>query len=240
MKDKSTIETQGIITKKEILGALESDLTNGILVLENKHPFPGYHGKSVPDFHELIPDSLFMVTKYGYDEENVIRVAHEVRKKFRKRFDAAPGRVFVFNEMHTCIRIKFLEKYSDIPELVELFSKFGVQFAKYKKVNDYEGLIKINKFFALETLDPGIYLDTEDPDMCYLQLPMYIDWDTFERITLSMKRNMEDNKFDAAQAVIFRRNCVVDCVRIFDVHIERDKINKIREKYLTEVKKLKL
>ncbi|MBN2173524.1 MAG: hypothetical protein JW731_05300 [Bacteroidales bacterium] len=240
MADKNVIETQGSITKKEILGTVEGDLTGGNLVLENKHPFPGYHGKSVPDFHELIPDSLFIITRQPYTEEDVIRISHKVRKVFKKRFDAAPGKITVFNEMNPCIRIKFLQKYRDIPELIDLFTNNGVQFAKYRRITDYVGIIKINKFFSLELLDPGIYLDSEDPDMCYLQLPMNLDWDTFERITLSMKRNMEDNKFDAAQAMIFRKNCIIDSVRIYDHHIHRDKINLIRDKYMAEVKKLNL
>ena len=239
MKDKNVIETLGKIVKKEIIGTIEPDLSAGYLLLENQHPFPGYHGRSVPDFHELIPDSIFAVTKSIYDSETLLRAAHKVRREFKKKFDAATGQVNVFNEMHPCVRIKLLQSYKDLAELLNLFNKYGIQFIKYRKTEPHEGLIKINKFFQLELLEPGIYLDHIEPDMCYLQLPEYIDWDTFESITLSMKRNMEDNKFDAAQAVIFRQNCVVDCVRIYDHHIKHDKIIRIKNKYIEEIIKLR-
>ncbi|MEZ5197658.1 MAG: hypothetical protein R2764_15100 [Bacteroidales bacterium] len=88
-------------------------------------------------------------------------------------------------------------------------------------------------------LVPGLYLDHEDSDMCYLQIPQNISWEDFEKITLDMKRNMEDNLFDAALATIFRKNCVIDCVRIYDHQIEREKIDKIKDKYLAEIKKQK-
>ena len=238
MKDNNAIETLGKIVKKEILGNIEPELSAGFLLLENMYPYPGYHGDTIPDYHELIPDSIFGVTKLSYEDETVLRAAHEVRKIFNKKFDVATGQVNVFNEMQPCIRIKFLQSFSDVPEIFELFNKQGIQLAKYKKVEPHDGLIKIKKFFELEVLEPGIYMDIIDPDMCYLQLPEYIDWHTFEKITLSMKRNMDDNKFDAAQALIFRKNCVIDCVRIYDHHIKHDKIISIRDRYLNEIKRL--
>lgn len=239
MKETNIIETVGTIIKKEILAAIEEGLAGGFMVLENKHPFPGYHGKTIPDDHELIPDSIFVVTKHSYEIEKIMRASHDVRKSFKKRFDAAPGYISIFNEMLPCIRIKRLKNYKDIKELLVLFQKFEIQLLKYKKVNPYEGLIKINKFFELEMLVPSIYLDHEDSDMCYLQIPQNIDWDTFEKITVDMKRNMEDNLFDAALATIFRKNCVVDCIRIYDHQIEREKIDKIKARYLSEIKKQK-
>ncbi|MCB0807210.1 MAG: hypothetical protein KDC05_15540 [Bacteroidales bacterium] len=238
MTDKNVIETMGKITKKEILGNIEPGLAGGYLLLENMHPYPGYHGRTVPDFHELIPDSIFAVTKTAYDDETLLRAAHEVRKKFKKKFDAATGQVTLYNEMQPCVRIKFLQSYKDVAELFDLFSEAGVQFVKYRKTDPRDGLIKINKFFQLEILEPGIYLDHIEPDMCYLQLPEHITWEDFEKITISMKRNMDDNKFDAAQAIIFRKNCVIDCVRIYDHHIKHDKIMAIRNKYVEAIKKL--
>lgn len=239
MKETNIIETIGTIIKKELLATIEEGLAGGFMVLESKHPFPGYHGKTVPDDHELIPDSIFVVTKQNYEIEKIMRASHEVRRNFKKRFDAAPGYINIFNEMVSCIRIKYLKSYKDIADLLQLFQKFGIQLSKYKKVNPYDGLIKINKFFELEMLVPGLYLDHEDSDICYLQVPKNINWDAFEKITLDIKRNMEDNLFDAALATIFRKNCVVDCVRIYDHQIEREKIDKIKARYLTEIKKHK-
>lgn len=239
MKDKNIIETLGKITKKELIGTIEPDLSGGFMLLENRYPFPGYHGNTIPDFHELIPDSIFAMTKSVYDEETILRAAHATHREFGKKFDATPGQLNVFNQTQPCVRIKYLQSYHDLAHLITLFHKHGIQFLKYRKVEPYEGLIKIEKFYLLELLEPGIYLDLVDDDMCYLQLPYYIDWNTFEKITLSMKRNMEDNKFDAAQAVILRKNCVLDCVRIYDHHIKHDKIIMIRDRYLKEINKLK-
>ena len=52
-----------------------------------------------------------------------------------------------------------------------------------------------------------------------------------------MKRNIEDNKWDAALGTIYRKNCLVDMVRIYDERIDKDKILFIKGKYLEAVKK---
>jgi hypothetical protein len=148
------------------------------------------------------------------------------------------GHIQVFNEMQPCIRIKFLQSFNDVHELIMLFKKHDVAFGKYKRIAPYQGLIKINKFFSLETSEPGIYFDHDDRDICYLQINHPIDWETFEKITFGMKHNMDDNNFDAALAVILRRNCVVDCVRIYDRYLKPEKINLIRERYNNEITKL--
>ena len=240
MKENSLIETFGTITKKETLASLEEEFSNGVLILENKYPFPGYHGNTVPDMKVLYPDSVFLVTKHSYDAETIVRASHEIKKKFKKKFDTASGLVSLYNEMTPCLRIKYLTDFSMIPELVNLYKQQGIQFAKYKKTNKYDAIIKIKKFFVLTMQEPGMYMDEENPDFCYIQIPMLLSWEKFEKLTLDIKRNMEDHKFDAALGTIFRKNCVVDVVRIFGKHIDHEKLGNIKDRYLKEVKTLKI
>jgi uncharacterized protein (DUF2267 family) len=239
MKENSLIETFGTITKKEKLASIEESFSNGVLILENKIPFPGYHGDTIPDQKALSPDSVFMVTKQAYDEETIVRISHEIKKQFKKKFDTAPGFISLQNETAPCLRVKFLSDFSKIEKLVDLYKENGIQFAKYKNVNDYEAIIKVKKFFLLSMSVPGLYMDEDNLDFCYVQIPMHLDWETFEKLTLEIKRNMEDYKFDAALGTIFRKNCVVDVIRIFGKHIDHEKLGNIKDRYLKAVKKLK-
>ena len=238
MKDHCYIETLGTIIKKETLASIEEDLCDNSLVVENIYPYPGYHGTTIPDDMTLTPDSIFIAAKQLYDHETVCRTACEIRKKFKGNFDAAPGMITVFNEMTPCIRIKQLDNYRILPELIGHFKDHGFQFMKYKRTGRFEGIIKINKFFVIEELNDKIYIDHEEKELCYLPISKQLDWDTFEEITLDMKRNMPDSKFDAALGTIFRKNQVIDLIRIFDKHIDTEKINQIKERYLNEIEKL--
>jgi hypothetical protein len=234
---KHHIETVGTISKKETLASLEESFCNGALVIESKFPFPGYYSSTVPDKEVLDPGSVFLITKKVHLPENIMRINNVVKKSFKKRFDSTIGEITIFNETRPCIRVKLLKDYHNLPELIDLFRKNGMQFLKYRKVKSYYGLIKIRKYFMLENPEPGLYMDMEQPEMCYFQIPEQISWNKFEKITLSLKQNLEDNKFDAAIGTIFRKNCVVDVVRIYDTGMSSAKLKFLKNKYLEAIKK---
>jgi hypothetical protein len=238
MKEKTIIETCGTILKKETIATIEPAFCGNALALESKSPFPGYYHKVIPETKELNPGSVFLLIKTGINDEKLMRVNHEIKKVIRKRFDAAPGQISLYNELKPCIRVKFLQTYNDIPELVDMYREEGIQLMKYKTVKPYTGLIIVKKFFIVDDVEPGIYLDSDDQEMGYIQIPGYLKWSNFEKITLDMKRNMGDNKFDAAIGTIHRKNCIVDVVRIFDKDISIDKLRSLRNKYLEAINKL--
>jgi hypothetical protein len=240
MEQKKTIETFGSISKKEILASLEEEFCEGALVLESKFPFPGYYHNTIPDKKVLNPGSVFLVTKRQHQEEDIMRTNHAVKKEFKKKFDATIGEVVVFNENRPCIRVKFLDDYQFIPELVRLYKENGIQFLKYRKVKPYYNLIKIRKYFALETQEPGVYHDTNESQMWYLQIPGNFTWNQFEKTTLDLKRNLDNDKFDAAMGTLYRQNCLVDMVRIYAEEIDTKQLNLLQKKYIEAVKKLKI
>lgn len=231
----TVIETIGTISKKETLASLEEAFSSGALVLENKIPFPGYYHATIPDEEGLNPRSIFLLTKKVHEEEEVMRVNHLVKEKFKKAFDATVGEVLLFNEIRPAIRIKNMGSYQNISELIELYRKEGIHFLKYRIVRPYTALIKIRKYFALESTEPGFYIDTEDELMCYFQIPTYLKWNDFEKITIDLKRNLENNKFDVAIGTIYRKNSLVDMIRIYDKHDEIEKIMSIKQKFIDAI-----
>ena len=69
------IETIGHVEKKETLKSIGySDL-----VLESEHPYPGYHGTTVPD--QVNPKSLFLLTRTKYADELIIRAIKSVKNR---------------------------------------------------------------------------------------------------------------------------------------------------------------
>lgn len=233
MEKKQIIECIGNIEKKEIL----TTIGYNDLVLESLHPFPGYHGTTIPD--EDKPKSVFFMLKGSYTEENIIRGIQRIKKETDIRFDATPGYVTLHNELSQCIRIKDLAGYDKIPELLDLFKKQRFTFLAGKTIEPYEGRIRIFKYFLLDPITDCTLQDAEVQAMKYFQLPSKLDWDDFERITLSIKRNMEDPNFDAALATIYRKTGMVDYIRIYeDIDCSLEKLNQIRKKYSQEIKKL--
>ncbi len=233
MESKVKIETIGIIEKKETL----SNVGYSDLVLESSHPFPGYHGTTVPDKDH--PQLLFFITKAQYPAEDIVRISQEIKKKSNIKFDGTPAHVSLPNEeLLPSVRIKGLKDYKQIPELLKHYKEAGVSFASNRKLEPYYGLIRVRKMLMLEDTGECTLQDSETSEMRFFQLPKKISWDDFEKITMHIKRNIEDPNFDAALATIFRKNGLIDYVRIYDVDCPIDKLNLIRKKYLQEIKRL--
>jgi len=235
MNEHKFFETVGTISKKETLASIEYD-TDKSLVLETLKPYPGYHGTTVPD--QLNPISLFLVTGKKYSGEKVIRATMAVKQKFVKNFNATPGQITVFNTLTPCIRIKDLESYHEIEHLIKRYRENGIDFMKDKKMDPFSSLIKIRKYFTLEKVEEGLYIDQDIREMTYFEIPRHLDWDVFERMTLGMKQNVDFNNFDAAQGIFFPPNIVIDTVRIYHDNADIEDIKYLRNKYLEEIGRL--
>jgi len=230
-----TYQTVGTIIKEERLSYVESETFTNILLLENRLPFPGYHGSPIPDMLE--PDSIFAITKLMYNDERVIRCIQAVKKELSIDFDAAPGTLNLQNKDVHFIRFKKLP-YHFIGDVVKQFEKCGISFKRKRKVTPYTTLIKVRRFFKLKEVVVGIYADMDDSQMAYLSIPVQLRWNAFKKITRDIRYNVEDKHYDAAQSSIYSENGLMDFVRIYDKEFCKGKLIFIREKYLEAVSKL--
>lgn len=231
--EKRIIETIGHVEKKETLKSLGYK----DMVLESEHPFPGYHGTTVPDQDN--PKSLFLLTKTRYTEEFVVRSVKAVKKKHKFTFDGSPARVFFQNTMAHAIRIKDLDSYEKVPKILQAFKDEGIAFLPGKKVKPYYGLIRVTKYFLMDPITDCTLQDVEFESMKYFQVPIKLDWDEFEEMTRHVKRNIDDSNWDGALATIYRKTGIEDYIRIYrDKSAGLDSLNLIRKKYIQEIKKV--
>ena len=102
---------------------------------------------------------------------------------------------------------------------------------KGRKIESYSGSMKIKKYFLLDEVNEGIYMDRETPEMAYFEIPFQLDWATFEKITIDLKHNIEDNNFDAALGTLYRKNGLKDIIRIYDTNVCLGECLFLMEKY---------
>ena len=75
--------------------------------------------------------------------------------------------------------------------------------------------------------------------MKYFQVPLKLSWEEFEEMTIHVKRNIDDQNWDAALATIYRKTGIEDHIRIYNDHnSDMSALNQIRKKYVQEIKKL--
>jgi len=241
MENQQRIESLGFVLKKEKVATLASDYKFSELILEDLDPFPGFYDHfHIPmNEEEQKPRSVFAVIKNrGLDDmDDFIRTTVRIKDETGLNFDAVMGWLELQNATTGCIRIN-MNDYGMLPQIIEQYSKNGIDFLASRSVKPYISLISIRKYMILDKMASGIYKDTEMADTYYLAVDKYMPWDQFERISISIRNNWEHKVYDAAQAGVYCKKGVIELVRIFDKKTNIDRLSYLKEKYSIEVSRL--
>jgi hypothetical protein len=228
-------QTLGALAKEETLKTVEHNVLPNSFVLESEEPYPGYHGANLPTGTR--PEAIFLMIREKLSTEKIIRISQNIKTKTNLVFDAAPGKICIYNETYYCIRIRSIDSYEIIPDIQSNYVKKGIDFMKKKKVHA-PGLIQLKKSFYLEELNEDVLQDLDDERMYYLRIGRQVSWEKFKHITQKIKNNIDNNNFDAALAAIYAKE-VIDLIRIYAKDLDTDRLNFLEEKYREELSKLK-
>jgi hypothetical protein len=102
-------------------------------------------------------------------------------------------------------------------------------------VKPFQSLIKIRRYFDFEIMAEGIYKDLDKNDNYFIEVPAYMAWDEFEKVTISIRNNSNYKTFDAAQAAIYNKPGIVELVRIFDLKADLAKLQSLQQRYMVEI-----
>jgi hypothetical protein len=229
MNQKVLLETIGTIEKKEMLGPIDYNE----LVLEAFLPYPGYYGETVPEHDK--PKSLYAITRSKYTDEKVIRVTQKIKSEHDFKFDGTPGMVTLYNMLNPCIRFKELTSYVRVPEILKAYEDEGIEFMSNRKIEPFSGIIKVRKYFLIEAISEYAFQDAEVANVYYFSIPQQLRFNQFEKITIDIKRNLENPKFDAALGTLFRKAGLVDLIRIYDDKCTLERLHMIRSKYVDAI-----
>jgi hypothetical protein len=226
------IERFGGLIKEESLSCIENDiLLKDTCVLESVSPFFGYYEEKGEGSKPLY---LYLMLDDHHSVEEILRSVNEIIKIAGFKFDAVQAEITVpgFPPV-SAIRVRDLANYNQIATLQEYFIKFGLQFKKKSRNLDRNmSLIRIEKFFFLEELGEGMYFDLQQDHHGYFKIPRKIDWKAFCELTKEVKFDTDLLFFDACTAYFFMENRIVDLVRIYKEHLDKDALAAIRDRYL--------
>lgn len=230
MEQRKEIEVFGTLTKTEKVFAIDKKVVSGSLVFEALEPFPGY-------YHETPfgtkPVYLYLALEENYPLEDVIRVSQKIQPEFGKKFDAGKGFLRIVNDKYNVLRLRHLNDYDMVEQLQLAFAENGIRYLhKQKKNFESEAYIKIVKFLNLQYLDEGIWLDMRENFHGYIELPEKLNWDDFKELTLSVKYNWDESKFDAAKGAFYYQGRLHEFVRIYSTKINTEYLKELRKLYL--------
>jgi hypothetical protein len=227
-------ESLGTLLKEETLLTVDQFALQNTLVLESLEPFPGYHGENVP--FSAKPESIYLATNKLCSAEEVFRISENLCRYHEVEFDACPGEIFVYNTHIPCIRIRGLNDYSKIADLLGGYLDNGITFLKKRNINA-PALIKIEKVFSVEKMENFYYKDLVDELTFYVRIPYHFNWNLFRKATFNVKNNLENRNFDAALGFMYLKH-IMDFIRIYTKNPDIKRLQGIRDKYLDEIKRI--
>ncbi len=237
MLNSDILERYGNLLKAEQLVTMEDKIMPNTFVLEAPEPFPGFFHYYSESPSESKPLYVYFVVDKLYTLEEVTRARVNIEKFFPSPFHADAGTITIYNKTYHIIRVRHLDKYDRIKELQACFMDQGFEFKKKPAKGIKEtGLIRIKKFYKLQKIEDGIYLDLIEKDHGYIGIPNYYKWTEFLELTRKVKYNWEGSFFDAALAHFHNDFKIEDMIRIYNPKIDLKMLLEIKKKYFEQIK----
>ena len=233
MEKLNNIEMFGSIEKVEELSTINQNIIPGTLVFDSISPFWGYYNDEPQDSS---PIYVYVALDKTYTAIDIIRAYVKIKAELPFDLDVAKAFVQIGDKVFNVIRIRHLNTYANIGEIQKAFEKNKIKplvsSAHYEKATAH---ISLSKMFYLKNLTNEIYLDTDEKNHAYFEIPRELTFEEFTEISKKVQNNWFDQKFDTALGSYLTDHRVVDFVRIYSENQEVDYLDKIRKLFLQKM-----
>ncbi len=233
MEYNKKLEVFGNLLKQEKLFPVEDKIVAGSLVFESLDPFPGYYSDT-PD--SAPPVYLYLALDKMYRLEEILRASQLIEPRFEEYFDAGKGIVYMGAEEIPVIRLRHFGNYDMVAPLQEAFSEAGIGYLrKSRKQGEYPALVRIVKMMWIKQVEPGVYIDMKEDFHGYIEIPRFLEWELFEKVTRQVKYNWFGSKFDAAVGSFVAEGKLREFVRVYSSKLDIGYLQDIRALYLEKM-----
>lgn len=234
MKENKKIEVFSNLTKLITVVAINEKIIPGSLVFDSLNTFPAYYHDTP---FSARPIYIYLVLDKQYPLEEILRATQNIEKKYDWSFDAGKGYLQIGSELLNVIRLRHIPDLEIVDNIQEAYIKQGIHFLMNKKIKGtLEAEIKVVKFMNLEQLGEGVYIDWQRPEFGYIEIPEYLDYQTFVKVTMDVKYNWMGPEFDAATGSFYYQGKLLEFIRILSSKNEAEYLDSIRKLYLQKIK----
>lgn len=227
------LEVFSNLLKQETLFPVEDKVVSGSLVFESLDPFPGYY-HDTPDSSP--PLYLYLALDKMYRLEEIIRASQLIEPRFEGHFDAGKGILYYAAEEIPVIRLRHFGQYDVVAPLQEAFREAGIGYLrKSRKQGEFTALIRIVKMMWIKLVETGVYVDMKEDFHGYIEIPRFLNWEQFEKVTRQVKNNWFGSKFDAAVGSFYVEGRLREFVRIYSSKLDTGYLQDIRALYLEKM-----
>ena len=166
-----------------------------------------------------------------------MRATQNIEKEYDWDFDSGKGYMIIGSQLLNVIRLRHLPTIDLVEKIQEAYINQGIHFLMNKKLKGkLEAEVKIVKFLNLEKLADGVYIEIQDNNFGYIEIPKFLKYEAFMKVTMDVKYNWEGHEFDAASGSFFKDGKLFEFVRILSNKNEADYLVKLRNLYLQKIR----
>lgn len=228
----TTKELIGKIIIQENIDTVDENKLPKTFVINVPDPYKNYYGR----FTEIVkPTSIIFVTKTPNSFEKILRVTKKINQKYDLNLDGAKCEVTMNSRKFDGIRVKGINRYPEIVNIQQYYKDEGYEFAKSEKFATTEVLIRINRFFNIEELDKGIYHSKDEDNTYYVEVPRYMGWEEFKKLSYDIKHNITDSNYDIAKGIFYVNDGITEMLRIVKPKATLELLKTIQQKYIEKL-----
>ncbi|MCG6188687.1 MULTISPECIES: hypothetical protein [Maribellus] len=232
--ERKKMEVFGNLTKYDTVVAIEEKILPGSLVFDSLNPFPGYYHETPMN---VKPIYLYLVLEKQYPLEEVLRATQNIEREYKWNFDAGKGYMQIGSEFLNVIRVRHLPDLDLVEKIQEAYLQHGIKFLMNKRLKGkLEAEVKIVKFMMLEKQGDGVYVDVNEPTFGYIEIPKFLHYEAFVKVSMDVKYNWEGHEYDAASGSFYKDGKLYEVVRIRSNKLDSEYLSKIRKLYLEKIR----
>ncbi|SDX50642.1 hypothetical protein SAMN05444411_10695 [Lutibacter oricola] len=229
------------MTKRELIGKIiiqenidtvDANKIDKTFVINVPDPYKSYYTRFT-DVEK--PTSIIFVTKQPNSFEKILRVTQKINKEHNLDITGAKCEVKIGSRKLSGVRVKGINRYTEIIAIQEHYKNEGFEFAKSEKFKDTDSIIRINRFFNIEELDEGIYKSHLEDNTYYVQVPKFMNWDDFRKYTFDIKNNITDRNYDIAKGILYDKGGIIEMLRIVKPKATVEFLKTIQQKYIDKL-----
>jgi len=225
----ATKELIGKIIIQENIDTIDENKIPKTFVINVPDPFESYYSRFT-DINK--PISIIFVTKTANSFEKILRVTRSINKKHHLKLNGAKCEITIGSRKLNGVRVKGINRYTEIEQIQRYYEETGYDFAKSEKFKDTEAIIRINRFFRINKLEKGIYESKDENDVFYVEVPRYMSWEEFKRLTYEVKNNISDRNYDIAKGIFYTKGGISEMLRIVKPKASIEFLKTIQQKYI--------
>ncbi len=229
MSKNNVLSASGSITKKELVRSIKIKSDQDYIILESADPFPQVDYKLKKKVK--LPKYFYIGILQKHLDQDILLSARNAERDMREDLNSAVGNITIGKDQFNVIRLKNIPTRM-LANILNVFQEHGIRIISFDKNINETAVIHTRKFFYLEEIEQGFFIDLDEVEKGYVEVPRRFKWEEFEEISQNVRSNCKYTDFDGAIGEINKHGLNQNVIRIYSPQLDNEKLLEIGKGYI--------